>query len=508
MTGHELRVVSTNRHARERGPIGRRTDMSSDPVPAVAAVRASPRPPVTGIWAWVVQRRRWIWLMLSSAGLVLAVQEVVGSRAELLSAIGDLRRVSWTWLGVAILAEWCSYTAVAFAQRRLLRAGGVTVRVGTLGRLAVASQAMGSVLPVGYLVSNVVVLGGLTRRGVGKMLALWMLAMVGLLYIVTLVLIGLVGAQLAPPSKDVPDLRVVAAIVLGVVIGGFVAVVAVNRMRRRPWSMRELAARMPGGGRIKRLIGGDVLAELSLGPRGWSVGFGWMLLYWAGDVACLAVAFFAVGGILPWRGFAARVRRWPARGAAADHPRRSRLDRREHESCAGRLYRRDDRPGRSPAVPAHHLLGGPAGRRHLLLVAPSPTFGVGTVCDEREGRARRGAAHARKGGQVRRSCPSRNVIVQPGYCAPAAWLHGSAREGRHFVQADPEILGEPGGFGDRPGVGVDPDAAFSVVRDEGDHRGAAGERAERVHVRDPRACDVHRVRHAGDIGHLDVVRAG
>ncbi len=276
--------------------------MSSDPVPVVAAVRASPRPPVTGIWAWVVQRRRWIWLMLSSAGLVLAVQEVVGSRAELLSAIGDLRRVSWTWLGVAILAEWCSYTAVAFAQRRLLRAGGVTVRVGTLGRLAVASQAMGSVLPVGYLVSNVVVLGGLTRRGVGKMLALWMLAMVGLLYIVTLVLIGLVGAQLAPPSKDVPDLRVVAAIVLGVVIGGFVAVVAVNRMRRRPWSMRELAARMPGGGRIKRLIGGDVLAELSLGPRGWSVGFGWMLLYWAGDVACLAVAFFAVGGILPWRG--------------------------------------------------------------------------------------------------------------------------------------------------------------------------------------------------------------
>src|SRR6266536_3506126 len=266
MTGHELRVVSTNRHARERGPIGRRTDMSSDPVPVVAAVRASPRPPVTGIWAWVVQRRRWIWLMLSSAGLVLAVQEVVGSRAELLSAIGDLRRVSWTWLGVAILAEWCSYTAVAFAQRRLLRAGGVTVRVGTLGRLAVASQAMGSVLPVGYLVSNVVVLGGLTRRGVGKMLALWMLAMVGLLYIVTLVLIGLVGAQLAPPSKDVPDLRVVAAIVLG------------------------------------RLIGGDVLAELSLGPRGWSVGFGWMLLYWAGDVACLAVAFFAVGGILPWRG--------------------------------------------------------------------------------------------------------------------------------------------------------------------------------------------------------------
>jgi uncharacterized protein (TIRG00374 family) len=59
-------------------------------------------------------------------------------------------------------------------------------------------------------------------------------------------------------------------------------------------------ARMPGG-RLKKLIGGDVLANMSLGPRGWGAGFGWMLLWWVGDMTCLAVAFIAAGGALPWR---------------------------------------------------------------------------------------------------------------------------------------------------------------------------------------------------------------
>jgi uncharacterized membrane protein YbhN (UPF0104 family) len=45
----------------------------------------------------------------------------------------------------------------------MLRAGGVSVGVGALARLAVASQAMGSVFPAGYLVSGVVVLRVLCR---------------------------------------------------------------------------------------------------------------------------------------------------------------------------------------------------------------------------------------------------------------------------------------------------------------------------------------------------------
>lgn len=72
-------------------------------------------------------------------------------------------------------------------------------------------------------------------------------------------------------------------------------------MRQHPWTVHELAARMPGGP-LKRLIGGDVLANVSLGRKGWGVAFLWMLLYWISDMACLAIAFFAVGALLPWQG--------------------------------------------------------------------------------------------------------------------------------------------------------------------------------------------------------------
>ena len=266
---------------------------------AASAGRAS-TPWAMRTCGWIVRWRRWIWLVLGLAGLLAAARAVAGSRAELFAGVRSLRHASWIWLGVAVVAEGGAFTALAFAQRRMLRAGGVSVGVGALARLAVASQAVGSMLPAGYLVSGVVVLRVLARRGVSQLLALWMLAVAGLLYLVTLLLVGLVGAQLAPPGKNVPDLRAGAAIALGVVITVFVAVMAVARFRKHPWTVHELAARMPGG-RLKRLIGGDVLANVSLGRRGWATAFAWMLLWWVGDMACLATAFLAVGVAPPWR---------------------------------------------------------------------------------------------------------------------------------------------------------------------------------------------------------------
>jgi hypothetical protein len=269
--------------------------------PAVAVADPSPPAWTTRAWAVIVRWRRWIWAILALAGLLLAAQAVAGNRAELFAAVSGVRQVSWAWLALAVAAECCAFTALAFAQRRMLRAGCATVSVGALARLAVASQAVGSVLPAGYLISGVVVLRVLARRGVSQLLALWMLAIAGLLYIVTLLLAGLVGAQLAPNGRNVPDLRLAAAITLGVVVTVFTVVMAVGRLRQHPWTVHELAARVPEG-RLKRLIGGDVLATVSLGRRGWGVAFGWTLLYWVGDVACLVIAFFAVGAALPWQG--------------------------------------------------------------------------------------------------------------------------------------------------------------------------------------------------------------
>ena len=125
---------------------------------AVNAGRA-PAPWAMRTRALIVRWRRWIWFLVGLAGLLLAARAVAGSRAELFAGIRSLSHVSWIWLGVAAGAEGGAFTALAFAQRRMLRVGGVSVGVGALARLAVASQAVGSVLPVGYLTRSYAGLG-------------------------------------------------------------------------------------------------------------------------------------------------------------------------------------------------------------------------------------------------------------------------------------------------------------------------------------------------------------
>jgi putative heme transporter len=258
-------------------------------------------PWVTRIGVVIVRRQRWIWILLTLAALVFAAQAITGSRSELLAGVSNLRRASRIWLALAIAAECGALIALARAQRRILHGGGVNVSIGVLARLAVAAQAVGSVLPAGYLFSGVVVLRVLTRRGVSQLLVLWMLAITGLLYLVTLLLAGLIGALLTSAGKNGPELRVPAAITLGALITVLAAGMAAARLRKHPWTVHEIAARMPGG-RLKKLIGGDVLANASLGRKGWGAGFLWTLLYWTCNLGCLAIAFPAIGMIPPWRG--------------------------------------------------------------------------------------------------------------------------------------------------------------------------------------------------------------
>jgi uncharacterized membrane protein YbhN (UPF0104 family) len=268
---------------------------------ATRAVAHFSPPSVTRIGVVIVRRRHWIWIILTLAGLVLAARAVTGSPSELLAGVSNLRRASWTWMVPAIAAECGAFIALARAQRRILHGGGVNLSIGVLARLAVAAQAVGSVLPAGYLFSGVVVLRVLARRGLGQLLVLWMLAIAGLLYLVTLLLAGLTGAVLTPAAKNGSELRVPAAITLGALITIVAAGMAVARLRKHPWTVHEIAARMPGG-RLKELIGGDVLANASLGREGWGAGFLWTLLYWTCDLGCLAIAFPAIGMIPPWRG--------------------------------------------------------------------------------------------------------------------------------------------------------------------------------------------------------------
>jgi hypothetical protein len=81
-------------------------------------------PWVTRIGVVIVRRRRWIWIILTLAGLVFAARAVTGSRGELRAGVSNLRRASWVWLVPAIAAECGAFIALARAQRRILHGGG------------------------------------------------------------------------------------------------------------------------------------------------------------------------------------------------------------------------------------------------------------------------------------------------------------------------------------------------------------------------------------------------
>ena len=64
------------------------------------AARTTPAPahdpPSWTTRTWMVMfRRRWIWIILGLACLLVAVRAVSGGRAELLAGLGGLPRVSW-----------------------------------------------------------------------------------------------------------------------------------------------------------------------------------------------------------------------------------------------------------------------------------------------------------------------------------------------------------------------------------------------------------------------------
>jgi hypothetical protein len=52
-------------------------------------------PWVTRIRVVIARLRRWIWIILTLAGLLFAARAVSGSRDELLAGLSNLRRASW-----------------------------------------------------------------------------------------------------------------------------------------------------------------------------------------------------------------------------------------------------------------------------------------------------------------------------------------------------------------------------------------------------------------------------
>ena len=242
-------------------------------------------------------------VILALAGL--AVYVVEGKTEELSGASVYLEDLRWYWLVVAAVAELGSIVAFAALQRCLLSAGDVDIDTGPLVGITFAGYAIQNSLPAGTVWSAVFTFRQFRHRGAGDVLAGWTL--VGTTVLSQLLLVGIAGLGLAIAGGTGSALNLVGVILGMLVIAGGVLLLwtrraAVAHHFARPLARVQRVFHRPEGDPrelIRETL--DHIASVTPSGRNWAAAASMAGANWILDLACLVVAFLAVGAAVPWR---------------------------------------------------------------------------------------------------------------------------------------------------------------------------------------------------------------
>lgn len=272
------------------------TDTQEPDVPAVAGHRP---------------RRRWQILAAVAAAAAIAFGVYAG-RHTLAESLDSLTSLNWTWFLAALACEALSLTAFGLSRRRLLRADGQRVGLGSVLAIDVASNALSISVPfAGAQLALVFSYQQYRRRGLGQAVTGWALAVSAIMSVSALALV-LVGGSLLGGASLTTALGFAGAAVL--LIPGVAILLALRspRMRRlfsvalaavTAWARRLLRRPEPDGvpaDRFEEFL--ERVASIRMRPIRYAEVFALAVLNWAGDCACLACSIHAAGHPVPWHG--------------------------------------------------------------------------------------------------------------------------------------------------------------------------------------------------------------
>ena len=258
----------------------------------VGSAREGRRPRARSKYWWVR------WAVLGVAVIVLAVEATL-VWDQLSKAWLSLLSANLWWVLAAALAAMMSMHSFAQIQRTLLRSAGVTVQQWRSEAAFYAGNALSTTLPGGPVLSATFVYRQQRHWGASPVVASWQLVMSGALQVVGLAVLGLGGAFLLG-AKDNP-------FSLLFTLGGFIAMLLMAQaVATRPELIDGIGVkvlRWVNSARGKPADTGlhkwrETLTQLesvSLSRRALGAAFGWSLLNWVADVACLAFAAYAAG---------------------------------------------------------------------------------------------------------------------------------------------------------------------------------------------------------------------
>ena len=245
-------------------------------------------------------------VVLSVGLLGAAAYFLAGRTSEVSSAWHLLGHLQWQWVGLALLFEAASMVVFARMQRWLLRAGGVTVPLGTMVEITLAGNAMAATLPGGVAWAGAWVFGQLRRRGVSRFLRLWMFLVAGAVSSFALFIVVAAGIELAGGKGPVAGLRwaALALAAIPVLAAGALAVRHRALVRHMGRLATDVLSRARSGGwlldHMRRLVGR--VDAVRMNRASWAEVLGLALLNWLDDCAVLILCLVAVGATVPWRG--------------------------------------------------------------------------------------------------------------------------------------------------------------------------------------------------------------
>jgi putative heme transporter len=253
--------------------------------------------------------RRWRDILLAAVVVTSLVLLLVLSRSTLTESISSFGHLKWKWVGLALFAEFGSMTAVARIQRRLLRAGGTRLALGSVMAVAYAGNAISVSLPLaGPQVATAYQFRQFGRRGIEAAVAAWALAVSGILSSLAFAFI-LAGGGIAWGSTTSVAVGLSGATVSLLPAVGTFSALRFPRLRSGlNWLLDKLivlsrkVVKRPGPGAeaaFERLL--ERIGTLHLPRRQYIWVFTLSLWNWVADCLCLTAAISATGAHPPWR---------------------------------------------------------------------------------------------------------------------------------------------------------------------------------------------------------------
>jgi len=259
------------------------------------------------------RRMRRGWQIAAAVAAAAAITfGIYAGRHTLAESLGSLTSLNWAWFLAALACEALSLTAFGLSRRRLLRADGQRIGLGSVMAITYASNALSMTVPfAGAQLALVFSYQQFRRRGLGPAITGWALAVSAIMSVSALALV-LVGGSLLGGASLATALGFAGAAVL------LVPAVAILLALRSTWlrrlisvalarvtmTARRVLRRPPHPGEPAEAFEAFLtrVASIRMPALRYAEVFGFALLNWIGDAATLACAIHATGQPVPWHG--------------------------------------------------------------------------------------------------------------------------------------------------------------------------------------------------------------